>query len=84
MPGGGNGDAQETDNRGSESTCRGKGMSSFWVSLRKENDIQALSSSSMVEDMERIRLPGSWITQELCKKVKTPAMRPSTCKGGAG
>ena len=39
VPGGGNGGAWETDNRGSESACKGKGMSSFWVSLRKENDI---------------------------------------------
>ena len=39
VPGGGNGGAWEIDNRGSESACKGKGMSSFWVSLRKENDI---------------------------------------------
>lgn len=83
MPGGGNGDAQETDNRGSESTCRGKGMSSFWVSLRKENDIQALSSSLIVRGHGENKTSGSWITQELCKKSRH-TMRPSTCKGGAG
>ena len=77
VPGGGNGEAWETDNRGPESTSRGTGMSCFWVSLRKESDIQALSFSSMVRGHGENKTSGSWITQELCKKSRH-TMRQST------